>query len=347
MTWYRAELKPLSSFVTPLQSDTLWGHLMIMERDEARREGMITSSLAGDPPFLVSAGFPAGFLPLPPPVTVQDEDLQVLAKELYPDGVSSLARIKSIKNTIKSLCKKSFVRYKGFSELNEAVWSPMARIKHFINYPESYLPGNDDVIHTADVMHTAVNRRSSAALEGHLYDRPELFFTGGIDVFFQIRETAYKSRIELLLNALQQNGYGARTTIGKGRFEWPGKLIEETRSIFFDTSGSSDSDTKEWLSLSSFTPVAGQIASYMSPKAIIKRGRLGNWLPDMAAFSHPWKKPLLMLPPGTVFQKETADLVGQAIPGLAVHFEDAVQFAYAAAISFKRYHTLDLSQERI
>src|SRR5262245_45646177 len=68
---YRVTLEPYSAFRTPLQSDTIFGHLLWALRYQGGAEGQANLGAflqryrQGDPPLLASAGFPEGTLPVP------------------------------------------------------------------------------------------------------------------------------------------------------------------------------------------------------------------------------------------------------------------------------------------
>ena len=71
MDVYRLTIEPLSAFRTPLQSDTIFGHLLWAlrytegEGGEESLADFLGQYRAGEPPLLVSAGFPEGSLPVP------------------------------------------------------------------------------------------------------------------------------------------------------------------------------------------------------------------------------------------------------------------------------------------
>ncbi|MEI9479639.1 MAG: hypothetical protein WCO26_24135, partial [Deltaproteobacteria bacterium] len=67
-TDFRFDVRPLSPGGTPWQSDTIMGLMAwavaLNEGESAIRE-FLEPFLAGDPPFVVSDGFPSGLLPNP------------------------------------------------------------------------------------------------------------------------------------------------------------------------------------------------------------------------------------------------------------------------------------------
>jgi len=74
MKLVRYSFKPESPLGTPLQSDTLAGHLLCYLRErsgDAALEEVLGQFEAGNPPFIVSSAFPSGMLPRPemPPMS--------------------------------------------------------------------------------------------------------------------------------------------------------------------------------------------------------------------------------------------------------------------------------------
>lgn len=68
MKTYRAVLRPRSAARTPWQADTLFGHLcwqLRYEQGEPALADLLARYRAGEPPLLLSDGFPAGWLPRP------------------------------------------------------------------------------------------------------------------------------------------------------------------------------------------------------------------------------------------------------------------------------------------
>ena len=69
MTDYHLSFQPKSPLITPLHSDTLFGHVAWAVRylwEESRLVKFLGAFQDGsDAPFLISDGFPAGYLPKP------------------------------------------------------------------------------------------------------------------------------------------------------------------------------------------------------------------------------------------------------------------------------------------
>ncbi|MDR1487569.1 MAG: hypothetical protein LBT62_06220, partial [Deltaproteobacteria bacterium] len=67
-TDWRLRLKLLAPVATPMQSDTLFGHLcwqVVLTKGSDALKEWLQPFTDGDPPFILSDAFPAGLLPKP------------------------------------------------------------------------------------------------------------------------------------------------------------------------------------------------------------------------------------------------------------------------------------------
>ena len=92
MKIYKLTVRPLTSFRTPLQSDTIFGHLLWALRYTEGEDALVAflnRYRDGEPPLLVSAGFPAGTLPVPvlQPGQKKDEEAEEGDKPSLADEV--------------------------------------------------------------------------------------------------------------------------------------------------------------------------------------------------------------------------------------------------------------------
>ena len=61
MNTYCVDIKPESPFLTPPQSDTIFGHLawaIAYDQGETRLRQILAEFSSGNPPFLLSSAFP-------------------------------------------------------------------------------------------------------------------------------------------------------------------------------------------------------------------------------------------------------------------------------------------------
>ena len=124
---------------------------------------------------------------------------------------------------------------------------------------------------------------------------------------------------------MEANGFGRRKSAGQGRF-----TIDEPGLA--PVSLPQAAQPNAFMTLSAWVPRAGDPTDVMY-KTRIKRGKLAESL----ALPSPWKKPLLMLAPGSLARLPEGDAVREWYGGLVeeIHWphkqvpEGVVQFAYA------------------
>lgn len=273
MKTIRLKLKPLGSFLTDWASDTITGALLWVY---ARRFGaealgqLIAAFLKNEPPFVLSSGFPGDLLPRP----------------FLPQPARQITTLIQIEEG-KKLKKSQWVTLDEFNNLRQGQPAKPEEI------PRSML--------TEVVMHNQVSRISGSTSEGgKLYTVEEHFLD--IKHFQHISVYAYvqpewAGLLAEMFSDLGRTGIGARSSTGKGAF-----IVEETA----DFHGFSDlTETNSCIVLGNITPRATDPArGYF--KILIKRGKLGE---DYAKLPNPFKKPLVMLVPGSVLYS-TASLPG-------------------------------------
>ncbi|MFZ6017246.1 MAG: hypothetical protein ACOYU0_06525 [Nitrospirota bacterium] len=66
MKTYRIRIEIQSGIITPFHADTIFGHLcwvVAYQEDNKRLQKFLEPFRDGEPPFVISDGFPAGYLP--------------------------------------------------------------------------------------------------------------------------------------------------------------------------------------------------------------------------------------------------------------------------------------------
>ncbi len=116
MKTYRLTLAPRSSFVTPLQSDTLFGHLCwaMRNRDGPERlTGFLDDFRGNSPPLLIYDALPEGRLPAPllPPMSRQEVRNLLASAPVYlvDRQESELAALRHIVQLLKRVRKLPYV----------------------------------------------------------------------------------------------------------------------------------------------------------------------------------------------------------------------------------------------
>lgn len=199
MKTYRIEIKLESPVLTPFQADTIFGHLCWMVKYGDGEEALgkfLEPFKSGEPPFLISDGFPWDLLPKP------------LSAEL---NITDPIQRKNIK-------KLEWVEIPDFDRIR--------RVETITEFGTKEDKGPTQTTST----HNIINRLTNTTLsEGGVYSVPETIISE-VSIYFKIADDQWKNKVINLLKELSKTGYGRKKSIGKGQFSV--KKIEE---FGFDT----------------------------------------------------------------------------------------------------------------
>jgi CRISPR-associated protein Csm4 len=295
---YRWTIRQLSGSLTPWHSDTLFGHCcwLIAESEGADAlSGMLAACAQGRPPFLFSDGFPAGFLPMPcGGQFVRRNEAADKARQL--EGMKQAKRFK----------KARFVTTAAFGDIACGRAISAADIAE----PEVFVWSQ---------LHNTISRETGATLEGGLFAEIESY-APRMDIYV-LADDGWESRLGHLLERLEQKGFGAKITRGKGRFttesfgpcdDIPAPAVPSGFMTLSRCLPSAD------------MPVAAQYRLY------VKYGRLGGW----RSADRPFKRPVVMLEPGAVFwtDRPIRRWYGRLATDIHPDYPDAVQCGMAIAL---------------
>ena len=296
MKMYRLRLKPNGSFQTRWSSDTLTGALFWAYY---RREGeealakLLQEYRFGNPSFVLSSGFPGNLLPKP------------FLPPLRKDEKTTLAQLR----LYKKIKKIEWVTLDDFNRLLMG-----EQIMH---------QDLEQPLLTEIVMHNEVNRITGTTGDNHsLFAAEEIYLNDKyefITIYAFIKKN-WQSRLKALFEDLGREGIGGRSSTGKGTF-----FVAACDEFEFNA----EERLNGYIQLGNAVPKASD-PSQGYFKIDVKRGRLGE---EKAKSGSPFKKPLLMLKPGSVFY-EDSDLkwIGRLVDGIAISFPEAVQCGMAMVI---------------
>lgn len=259
-----------SAVASAWQADTIFGHLCwalrYLEGEDALK-GFLDSYRNGSPPFLISDGFPGELLPnpvLPPP-----DDLP---------GTT-------VKEQIKSFDLAREARKAEFLSLHEF----NAVIKGETVQPA----GQQPIPRTRVVLKNQISRLTGTTGDGgNLFEFEETFWREiPISIYLKVRG-GFESQAEQLFGLVAKQGYGKRKSVGYG----------EVRSMEFGPFDGLEGprDANGFVTLSHFVPARDDPREGYW-RVLIKYGKLGE---AYAAEENPFKRPLVMLTPGSVFRCE-------------------------------------------
>lgn len=237
MTIYRVNIKLLSPILTPLQADTLFGHLCWLVTHKEGEESIkkfLKPFMEGSPPFVLSDGFPAGLLPKP--LSLDYEGQRMLSPE-----------------KCKMLKKVGFVDFEEFKKIQVGeLIIPVEKVDFEVR---------------RSVVHNTINRASFTTLEdGGLYTLEE-HFAESYDVYIKVVSNEWKDRVVGLFRELSHIGFGKKKSTGKGHFVV--KEVEPIDSLF------KLEEADGFVTLSSFFPRKEDPVNGFY-KTFVKYGKLGE-----------------------------------------------------------------------
>jgi len=185
METYRIKLKTHGGILSPFQSDTIFGHLcwvIAYQRGEKELNEFLEPFKRGNPPFLISDGYPEDFLPKPFTAELNVDD-PVERKELKKIDLINVADFDSIRNGKKV-----------------------------------QLPISSGTVDLTVTPHNIIHRKTCTTLpEGGLYSLEEHSMPI-VSIYFKTASPEWKDLVVDLFNELANSGYGKRKSIGKGHF---------------------------------------------------------------------------------------------------------------------------------
>jgi CRISPR-associated protein Csm4 len=298
LQFYRSTLTLRSFTATSWQADTVFGHLcwfLVRHQGEAALKQFLARYMRrrgdGNPPILVSDGFPADYLPRP----------------IQPG--MRLAMDSSKRQRIEQQLKAKQPRPGDWLTLDD------------FNRVRRDEPITDELSH--EVISAAIDARVTTKnwinratdTAGDPFDVDEHLLPH-VTIYWRI-EDGYLEMVNEFLEDLQATGYGKRKSIGYGQ-------VESFTLKAFD--GFADvPEANGFVTLSRFVPAPDDPTDGYW-KAIVKYGKLGE---EFAASPNPFKRPLVQLACGSCFRTtEPRDWYGQLLEGLSIR-EEIKHYAFA------------------
>lgn len=301
---YRIRIRLKAPTGTPWQSDTLFGHLAWQVARGAVTDLDIESFLApfraGEPPFVLSDGFPGDLLPRP----------------FLPVPTGAAVTQKEYEEQRKRR-KSRFVSVQDFAAIRKG--------------DHTAWEGKDDPWERFEVPHASLNRLTEATTgpegeaEGGAFFQTSLMAIRDPNIthlaLYLRAELPWAERVVELLQGLSLLGFGRDRSVGVGAFE-----VEDCQPWegFVPLPGANG-----FVSLSSFCPAATD-PTRGRWRVRLKRGKLG----ENAGGGNPFKRPLIQFEPGAVFWTDgpPRPFYGRAVAGLAPGMPEAIQCCYTLAV---------------
>jgi len=317
MQTYQVRFRPRSATLSPWQADTLFGHwcwLIRYEEGEAALRAFLDPYRVGQPPVVLSNGFPGDWLPRP----IVPPRLRVPSRK-KTDQVKAMQAAKAGKGV-------RFVTLEEFNALRRG--------------DEVLLTTSPNVLRERTELKNRINRLTgtTASFEvegqevgGTLFDRQELAYVDrsglfpeplDVSIYVKVADEESATKAEGLFHRLACSGYGAKKAVGYGQFE---VAKFERFDGFAEPDGANG-----FVSLSNWVPARGdpQVGFY---DTLVKYGKLGE---ELAVSENPFKFPLTMLTAGSFFyvKGEVKDYYGRLVEDIAPVSDEVVQYGYAFAV---------------
>lgn len=302
METYRLRLEPAAPAATPWQADTLWGHLcwaLVRRRGEVVLGEFLNAYRRGEPPLVLSDGFPEGWLPrplLPPPPAPAG-------------GIAKAAAIAAARHG--KAAASSLVPVASFERLRRG---------------EPVEPELDAASRPAErrvtVFRNQIDRLTSTAGGGgaELYAVEELH-TGAVEVYVRAANGAIDLLRELLAG-LAVEGYGKRRVVGYGAIaDWKLEPFDGFEPV---------PRANAFVSLSRFVPAADDPVDGMW-RTTVKFGKVGG------ETATPFKRPLVALTVGSWFHAPggVREWYGRLVPDISLAHPWVAQYGLAFALPMR------------
>lgn len=298
MQYYRVRLALQGPLGTPLHSGTLFGHLCWAWR-ELKGEVSLTGWLDELPgkPFLISDGFPAGWLPRPL--------LEPGPADPLPEDPGKRREFLEV---MKARKRARWIRVEDFLRVRSSLSA----------HALAGLPANAPGLSEVSVPHNRIDRRTGQTLEeGGLFYLGERWPTEDCRLFDVYAGTNLDARcLHELFEHVGQTGYGRDATWGRGRFCV--SAIEDPSELF-----AFGGTRRMSLSHGSLTGNMLEARYRVEPHL----GRLGNLL---ARSEKPFKYPLLLLQPGATFRPDGDGPFGELLDNVHPSPPDGLRIRHNA-----------------
>jgi CRISPR-associated protein Csm4 len=298
MNFYKVTLRLNSPFASEWQADTIWGHLcwgLRFSHGEDALANFIARYGSGEPPLLVSNGFPGDFLPRP-----------VLPRKPAADR-ADYAKRKANKNT-RWLTIEEFIE-----ALNGRDVAPSER------------PEEIQII----TLKNLINRRTDTTASPEGQDAAGRLFSfrqhylDMVSIYLKVTDDFIGTAKELFQN-LAKSGYGKRKTVGYGQFA--------VQSFDAFAGFAPTAAPNGFVSLSNFVPAATNPTKGFWD-ILVKYGKLGEEY-AISGNPHK-QPLVMFRAGSCFYDQSGHDYYGRLVTGLSGRYPEAVQYGYALPVPIR------------
>ena len=278
MVLYRVEIRPVMSFASPLQGDTLFGAFCWSYRYSYGEEPLtelLEELKSGKQQITFSNAFPGGTLPLPLGIRDMSADFEKIeTKEERKKAYQEHKKLKSAK----------FVTRQWFQKIQEG---------DYYGFTAGLC---DEGITEQTVVHNMVSRQEGIVKNiegsGSLYGEDEFFVEKDYTYDVYVLSTLPEDQLRTVIGMMFQLGIGKDKSIGKGAFEvvdW-----QEEKELL------NCKKSNGFVALSNFIPAQDDPTDGRY-KTLVKYGKMDR---EYAISETPFKKPLIFIQAGGIFKDE-------------------------------------------
>lgn len=296
---YRYKITPKSPIMTPIMSDTLFGHFcwaLLYRSGENYLTGFL-DSFDGDKraPVLFSSAFLSGYLPRPDLPPLNRNRLKKFIHKHY--GEEKEAQYNGL-SMIKAWSKIRLVSLEQWHNLKDD-YSDKRLYEEFASKDVQI---DETIFEIKEVSASNMINRVSGAVEqegGGLFQREKVWYREGIelDLYVEVNDKEMADTVKWFLTEyLSEHGFGADKSTGMGNL-----LISTDEAFDPNTFNVEDPNALMSLSMVSFRGMEKYDALY---RLKTKFGKLGGSFAVSSPTGgnpKPFKKPILMFDPGAVF----------------------------------------------
>ena len=338
---WKIKLKPKSSFLTPIQSDTLFGSMiwaLKMIEGEKFIETLVEETKNYNPPFIFSNPIINGNYPIFGELSKEflDEIDNVKLKEFDRKKIEFYKAIKKKKYISRGV----FEELLNGKKLEQIYLDVLEGKRDFSNLEKRKNPRNSKISEDfleeilngkTDENKTINESRKSFIIEGRirnqinrlgtikeeendtrLFEQNEIRFFGEteIEIFVKIRDDFDIKKFEKGLKYIYFNGYGKSASTGKGQFE----IIEMKQEEIFNKR----KDKDNFVVLSNYIPNVEEDVEVINSNLLTKK-------PKAYMTENPFKDYFICYTEGSYFKGNSDSVKGRVLKNLKKDDEKSIQ----------------------
>lgn len=335
-------IRPKTSFLSKLHSDTIWGHIVwairYIEGEEAVID-ILNKFKKGRPPFIVSNGFLSNYLPFIKKAHVSNmfnikhletkemynKENKVKFRKLLEDfesidyvntDVFNEMREKSIFYLYNEIIEgnRCPVTLRKYDAIDDSLRSYLNNRGEYINKYRQY----DKLTKSVSVMRNRINRLTNTSEQedgAGVYTTYETFYDSPVSIYFKIEDDFDLHRFEKYLKYIEISGFGKKASSGKGHFIT--EYFKERNDVFRKSYMGNG-----YIILSNYIPKKEDYEEVIYSNIINKRGKVSGLYGNR---ENVFKKPFLCYGEGSIFKGSVNDKKGRMLDGI-YHDETVIQY---------------------